>query len=148
MPTLHSNVEIEIASSPETVWSVVSDYDTDKAWRRGIREMTPDTVGAPRVGTNVREVLQLGGKEYVTETTVTEVGPGLSYRFSGAGTSGRVSGRRSVRDGDRPGTAVFAYDVELQPEGIPRFAQPLMAGWLRHSLRRDLRRLRTMLEAH
>ena len=41
-------------------------------------EMTPDRDGPPQVGTNVREVLQLGGRQYVTDTAVTEVGPGTS----------------------------------------------------------------------
>jgi hypothetical protein len=147
MPTFHTNVEIEISRPPEDVWAVVSDYDTDTVWRKGILEMTPDVAGAPRVGTKVREVLHLGGRDYVTDTTVTEVGPDLSYRFAGSGTSGQVSGRRHVRPGSTAGSAVFGYDVALQPEGIPRIAQPLMARWLRHSLRRDVRRLRQMLES-
>ena len=81
---------------------LVSDYATDTRWRKGIRAMTPDVPGPPKVGTNVHEVLHLAGRDYVTETTVTEVGPGLSYRFAGAGDSGQVSGRRSVRAGARP----------------------------------------------
>jgi hypothetical protein len=145
MSSLHTNVEIKIDRAPEDVWSVVSDYATDTVWRKGIQEMIPDVPGPPRVGTNVREVLRLGGKDYITDTTVTEVGPGLSYRFAGSGTSGQVRGGRSVREGSRPGSAIFRYDVELEPEGIPRLAQPLMTGWLRHSLRRDLRRLRTLV---
>ena len=147
MPAMHTNVDIEIARPPHQVWNVVSDYDTDQRWRKGIVEMTPDVAGAPRVGTHVREVLRLGGRDYVTDTTVTEVGPGFSYRFEGAGTSGNVRGRRSVRPGDSPDSSVFAYDVELEPHAIPRLARPVLRRWLHHSLRRDLRRLRTLVEA-
>lgn len=108
--------------------------------------MTPDVAGAPRVGTNVREVLRLAGRSYVTDTTVTETGPGLSYHFAGSGTSGRVRGRRSVEPGDAPGSAIFRYDVELEPEGLPPGTAPVLAWWLGHSLRRDLARLRDLLE--
>lgn len=143
---LQTSVELQVNRPPDCVWGVVSDYEQDRRWRKGIIEMTPDVPGSPRVGTNVREVLRLAGRSYTTETTVTESGPGLSYRFEGAGTSGHVRGRRSVRPGDRPGSAVFRYDVELEPDGLPRGVAPVLAWWLRHSLRRDLARLRNLLE--
>ena len=142
-----THVEVEIARPAAEVWETVTDYATDTTWRKGITEMTPDRVGPPEVGTNVREVLQLGGREYVTNTTVTDVGPAMSYSFAGHGTSGVVRGRRSVVSAASPVSAVFTYDVELEPTTIPRPARPLLRWWLQHSLRRDLRRLRTMLEA-
>ena len=143
---LHTNVDVTINRPPDQVWAVVSDYERDTEWRKGIREMTPDIEGPPRVGTHVREVLQLAGKAYTSETEVTEVGPGRSYRFAGTGTSGNVRGRRSVRPGEQPDSAVFAYDVELEPLAIPRIAQPVLSWWLGHSLRRDLSRLRRLVE--
>jgi len=144
--TLHTHVEVEIDRTPDEVWRVVSDYASDTRWRKGIVEMTPDVDGPPRVGTNVREVLRLAGKNYVTDTTVTETGPDLSYRFSGTGTSGDVRGRRTVVP-NPVGTAVFTYDVELEPRGVPRVAQPLLGRWLTHSMRRDLERLRHLIES-
>jgi hypothetical protein len=143
---LHTNVEVQIDAPPDRVWSVISDYDSDRRWRKGILEMTPDVAGAPRVGTNVREVLRLAGQTYTTDTTVTEAGPGMTYRFAGTGTSGLVGGGRSVRPGATPGTTIFRYDVELEPDGLPRPAAPVLAWWLRHSLRRDLGRLRGLVE--
>ena len=147
MKTVHANAEVEIQRTPAEIWELVSDYDADARWRKGIREMTPDVPGQPRVGTNVREVLHIAGRDYVTQTTVTEVGPGFSYRFAGEGDSGQVRGRRSVRPGTTSGSSVFAYDVELVPESMPAIARPVMLRWLRRSLRRDLRRLRSLAEA-
>ena len=142
--TLSTHVDIEIPRPAEEVWAVVSDYATDSLWRNGITEMTADREGPPEVGTKVREVLMLGGREYVTDTAVTEVGPGMSYRFAGAGTSGAVRGRRSVVPATAR-TAVFAYDVELEPDAIPRLARPALRWWLQRSLRRDLHRLRALI---
>ena len=143
--TLDSSAEITIDRPAADVWDVVSDYAADRKWRRGIVEMTPDRPGAPAVGRQVREVLRLGGRDYVTESTVTEAGPGMSYRFAGSGTSGEVHGGRSVRE--QPGGTLFRYDVQLTPSGIPRPVAPLAAWWLRRSLRRDLVRLQALLEA-
>ena len=117
--TLYTHVDIEIPRPAEQVWAVVTDYATDTIWRKGITEMSPDRDGPPHVGTNVREVLQLGGRQYVTDTAVTEVGPGMSYRFAGTGTSGVVRGRRNVTPATTPDTAVFTYDVELEPRIHP-----------------------------
>ena len=103
MSTVHANAEIEIERPAADVWGLISDYESDTRWRKGIREMTPDVPGQPQVGTQVREVLHLAGRDYVTETTVTEVGPGFSYRFAGSGDSGQVRGRRSVREGAAAG---------------------------------------------
>ena len=95
--TLYTHVGIEVARPPAVVWDVVTDYATDTVWRKGITEMAPDREGSPMVGTHVREVLHLGGREYVTDTTVTEVGPGTTDAFAGAGTSGVVRGAASPR---------------------------------------------------
>lgn len=116
------------------MWAVVTDDATDMVWRKGLTEMTPDRDGPPHVGTNVPDVLQLGGRRYVTDTTVTEVGPGMSYRLTGAGTSGVVRGRRSVNPTTSGDTTLFTYDVELEPQAIPRLARPLLRWWLQHSL--------------
>jgi hypothetical protein len=144
--TLYTHVEVNIARPASAVWDVVANYATDTVWRKGITDMTPDRPGPPEVGTNVHEVLHLGGRDYITNTSVTEVGPGLSYSFAGEGTSGVVRGRRSVVSGETPGSAVFSYDVELEPTIIPTAARPIMRWWLQHSLQRDVRRLRTLLE--
>ena len=144
--TLYTHVDVEIARPPLAVWNVVTNYAKDTVWRKGITEMTPDRDGPPRVGTNVREVLQLGGREYVTDTAVTEVGPDMSYSFAGEGTSGVVRGRRSVVPAGTANAAVFSYDVELEPNAIPRPVRPILRWWLQHSLRRDVLRLRTLVE--
>jgi hypothetical protein len=120
-------------------------HEAKEAW--GIVEMTPDIDGPPQVGTRVREVLELAGRTYTTETAVTYVGPGLTYGFTGTGTSGRVSGRRSVTAGPSAASARFSYEVKLEPDhAMPRVLAPVLARWLRHSMRRDLRRLRKLVE--
>ena len=148
---MSSPVDIEesvtIRRSPDVVWATVSDYSSDSVWRPGITEMTPDPPGPPAVGTQVREVLHKGGRDYVTKSTVTEVGPGMSYRFSGSGTTGKVEGGRSVVAGASDSEAVFTYQVTLTLSGAARFLRPIVASSLRKGLREDLGRLRDKLES-
>jgi hypothetical protein len=105
--TLQTHAEIEIGRPADLIWTVVTDYTTDTRWRTGITDMIPDRDGPPLPGTNVREVLHLAGRDYVTDTTVTDVGPGMTYAFAGHGTSGTVRGRRTVTT-TNPATAVFS----------------------------------------
>ena len=135
---------VRIARAPDAVWAMVIDYSSDQLWRPGIKEMTPDPPGPPAVGTRVREVLETGGRSYVTDSTVTSVGPGMTYEFSGTGTTGGVEGGRTVAPtGD---DSVFTYRVELMLTGFYRFVRPLVGATMRKSLRSDLERLRAILE--
>jgi hypothetical protein len=144
---VHIHESVTIDRRPDEVWAVVGDYGRDVEWRHGIREMTPDTPGLARLGTKVIEVLVMAGSTYTTQSVVTELGPGLHYRFAGHGDGGAVTGGRTVWTGPRPGTSIFTYDVAVEPEGIPRFLLPLMDRWMRRSFRRDLRALRALIEA-
>jgi carbon monoxide dehydrogenase subunit G len=137
---------VRIARAPDAVWAMVTDYASDHLWRPGITEMTPDPPGPPAVGTQVREVLQQGRRAFVTDSTVTGVGPAMTYRFSGAGTTGKVEGGREVV-GSGAHESVFTYRVELTLTGSFRYLRPLVGATMRKGLRADLARLRTLLES-
>ena len=137
---------IHIARPAPTVWAVIADYDRDTEWRAGLSEMTPDPGGPPREGTRVHEVLRTGGRTYVTDTVVSDVEEGVSYRFSGSGTSGEVAGRRTVLPLDHARSS-FTYEIDLTLRGANRLVQPLVARILRVGLRKDLTNLRRLVEA-
>jgi hypothetical protein len=129
----------------KVVWSAVADYGRDVEWRHALTEMTPDPVGPPAVGTRVHEVLRTGGRSYVADSTVTEVGA-MTYRFEGSGTLGMLTGSRSVVAGESPSEVVSTYEVEFTPSGMNRLLRPIIARAARRGLRGDLERLRERLE--
>jgi hypothetical protein len=143
--TLLIEESIRIARSPDAVWALVTDYSSDHLWRPGITEMTPDPEGPPAVGTRVREVLESGGRSYVTDSVVKSVGPGMTYRFSGSGTTGGVDGGRTVT-AIGVNDAEFIYRVELELQGRFRLVRPLVGATMKKGLRGDLQRLRAILE--
>ena len=147
MQTVHAHLEVEIDRRPEEVWAVVGDYASDPRWRGGVKAMIADPDGPPAPGTRVHEVLEMAGRTYTTDSVVTEAGPGLRYRFAGEGTGGAVRGGRAVQPGPRPGSSRFTYDVEVEPTGVPFGLRRIMGWWMRRSFRRDLARLRDLLEA-
>ena len=137
---------VRIDRSPAEVWEAIADYGFDREWRNGLRDMTPDPPGPPAVGTKVHEVVRTSGRDYVADTVVTELDPGVSYRFMGSGTIGGLSGGRSVRPDAAGGGAVFTYTIELEPTGAMRLLAPLLRPLVRSGLTKDLARLRTILE--
>ena len=145
-PAVRVEESVRIDRSPAEVWEAIADYGFDREWRNGLRDMTPDPPGPPAVGTKVHEVVRTSGRDYVADTLVTELDPGVSYRFMGSGTIGGLSGGRSVRPDAAGGGAVFTYTIELEPTGAMRLLAPLLRSLVRSGLKKDLARLRTILE--
>jgi hypothetical protein len=77
---------------------------------------------------------------------VTDLAPGVSYRFEGSGTIGGLSGGRAVRPADGGAAAVFTYTIELRPTGGMRLLAPLLGPIVRSGLKKDLQKLRSLLD--
>jgi Polyketide cyclase / dehydrase and lipid transport len=146
-PGVHVQESVEIARPPAEVWDAIADYGFDYAWRKGLTDMTPDPPGGPAVGTKVHEGLRSSGRDYVADTVVTSVDPGISYEFTGSGTIGGLRGGRSVRPSQDGGGSVFTYEIHLEPKGGMRLLRPILGPMVRSGLKKDLQTLRTLLES-
>ena len=142
--SVHIEESVQIARSPAEVWDAIADYSYDLEWRNGLLDMTPDPPGPPAVGTKVHEVIKTSGREYVADTVVTDLDPGVSYRFSGKGTIGALAGARTVKP--HSVGSLFTYEIELEPQGVMRFLRPLLGPMARSGLKKDLRKLKVLLE--
>ena len=80
----------------------------------------------------------------VADTVVIDLDPGVSYRFAGTGTVGGLSGGRAVRA--KGAGAEFTYTIALQPHGGMRLLGPLLRPFVRSGLKKDLRKLKTLLD--
>jgi hypothetical protein len=137
---------IQIDKLPVEVWEAIADYSFDLKWRRGLTEMTPDPPGGPALGTKVHEVVEQSGRTYVADTQVTDLNPGVSYRFTGSGTIGGLAGARYVQPATNGAGASFTYEVELDPAGGMRLLRPILGWMVRSNLKKDLRTLKSLLE--
>jgi hypothetical protein len=143
--TINIRESIEITKPSSVVWDAIADYGFDLQWRNGLKQMAPDPEGPAAMGTKIHEVVVTSGREYVADTIVTEFDPGMSYRFAGTGTIGGLSGGRSVEArGDT--SSVFTYSIELEPHGRMRLLRPVIGPMVRSNLRKDLARLKELLE--
>jgi uncharacterized protein YndB with AHSA1/START domain len=141
----HIEESVQIDRPPAEVWDAITDYGYDLQWRNGLKEMTPDPPGGPRVGTKVHEVVRNSGRDYVADAEVTELDPGVSYKFSGEGTIGGIAGGRRVEPDGGSG-AIFTYEIVLTPKGAMRLLSPVLGRMARAGLKKDLRKLKELLE--
>ncbi len=144
--TVRIEESIEIARPPAAVWDAIADYAFDLQWRQGLLEMTPDPPGGPELGTKVHEVIKSSGREYVADTSVTELDPGVSYSFAGEGTIGGLAGGRTVVPATAGDGALFTYRIELEPRGGMRLLRPVLGPIVRSGLKKDLQTLKAALE--
>ena len=145
--TVHVEESVQIDRPVAEVWEAIADYSFDREWRKGLTDMTPDPPGGPEVGTKVHEVVHNSGRDYVADTVVTSLDPGVSYQFEGSGTIGGLRGGRSVESSADETGSVFTYEIELEPEGGMRLLRPVLGVMVRSGLKKDLQALRTLLEA-
>lgn len=144
--TVRLDESVQIDASQAEVWDAIADYSFDVRWRKGLAEMTPDPPGPPAVGTRVHEVVKVAGRTFTTDCLVTSVEPGNAYEFTGNGTSGEIRGRRTVRPLTVGTGTSFGYEIELTPRRRLRPLAPVLGPMLRAGLKRDLRRLKGLLE--
>ncbi len=144
--TVRIQESVQIDRPPAEVWEAIADYSLDLQWRRGLLEMAPDPPGGPAVGTRVHEVVHSSGRDFVADTSVTDLEPGVSYRFAGSGTIGGLEGGRTVEPNPDGTGAVFTYEIGLKPTGGMRLLGPLLGPMVRSGLRKDLLRLKALLE--
>ena len=143
---IHLAESVRIDRPAGEVWDAIADYGLDARWRNGLIAMMPDPPGPPAVGTRVHEVVRNTGREYVADSTVTELVPGISYRFAGSGTIGAIAGGRRVEPRAQGRASVFTYEIEVTPAGAMRLLRPILGPIMRAGLRKDLAALKELLE--
>ncbi|HET8988428.1 MAG TPA: SRPBCC family protein [Humibacillus sp.] len=74
---------------------LVLDWSRDPDWRVAVTAMEVTPTGRARAGQQIVERMRFSGLDFVTPTTITEA-TGTTATFTGASSTVRVSGRRSV----------------------------------------------------
>jgi uncharacterized membrane protein len=142
MRTFEHDAEIEVAA--EAAWAVVADYRRDPQWRTGVLSMVPAHPELARVGLVADEVIRVAGKRWHNIGMVTEAVDG--EWFAWRTTEGAVAdGSRSVVPVG-PTRCRVRLTLNVTPTGFSALAAPLLARILDRNLRRDLERLRELLE--
>ncbi|MET9023883.1 SRPBCC domain-containing protein [Actinopolymorpha sp. NPDC004070] len=130
--------EVEIAASPDQVWTVLADRAAYPEWNPFIVRSS----GRLQVGQKVTNVHRIGGKTMVFKPTVLAVQPGHELRWIGRLL---VPG---IFDGEHSFTLTQTAPGRthlVQQETFKGIAVPFTAGWLRGDTLSGFRALNTAL---
>jgi hypothetical protein len=140
----HITEHIHLPIPPGAAFALVSDYARDPQWRGGVRTMWPSTAGPARAGTTTEEVVRFLGRTYRNPGRVTAV-DGHRLSWEAQGDNVRASGERRV-DARADGDSRFTYVLDLEVFGMPRPVASLLGRLYRMQVRKDLRRLRRLVQ--
>jgi uncharacterized protein YndB with AHSA1/START domain len=137
--------EIEIARPREEVAAYAADPDNAKAWYENIKSVEWETEPPLAVGSRVAFVARFLGRRMVYTYEIAELVAGERLVMRTAEGSFPMETTYTWADDDRGGTRMTLRN-RGQPSGFSRVAAPMMASAIRRANRKDLERLKQILE--
>jgi uncharacterized protein YndB with AHSA1/START domain len=138
---------IEIERRPEDVFTYLDQLERHGEWQSQIVSTTVETDGPVGVGTRVREIRKIGGREQDASYEVTEHDPPRRTAFRGVAGPVRPVGTVTVEplgDGDRTRVTI---DFDLVGQGIGKLIAPFARRQARKSIIDSGEQLKARLDA-
>jgi uncharacterized membrane protein len=142
-------VRVDIDRPTHEVFTFLEEVENNPRWLRGMRSCTWTTAPPVRVGSCYDQRARFLGREIRTSFEVTAHQPGRLVTISSRkGSSFPLTVTRLVEPLGPldAGRCRVTETVDSDPRGFYRIAQPLLRELVRRNIRRDYRRLKTLLE--
>ena len=140
------STEIEIARPRAEVAAYAADPDNATAWYANIKAVEWQTPRPVAVGSRVAFVARFLGRRLAYTYEVRQLVPGARFVMSTAEGPFPMETTYAWADTASGGTRMTLRN-RGEPAGFSRIAAPLMATAMRRANRKDLRRLKAILEA-
>jgi uncharacterized protein YndB with AHSA1/START domain len=137
--------EIEIERPRGEVASYASDPDNVTAWYQNIKSVEWETPRPATVGSRIAFVARFLGQRLAYTYEVQDVVPGERFVMSTADGPFPMETTYTWQDTRSGGTRMTLRN-RGEPSGFSRIEGPLMAAAMRRANRKDLRRLKSLLE--
>lgn len=138
--------EIEIGRPRAEVADFASDPDNATAWYENIKSIEWESPRPAAVGSRIRFVAQFLGRRLAYTYEVRELVPGERFVMSTAEGPFPMDTTYTWRDAADGGTAM-ALRNRGEPAGFSKVVAPMMGMAMRRANRKDLARLKALLEA-
>jgi len=138
-------VTIEIERSPADVFAYLADVSHLTEWQSGVHSAAIEGDGVAREGARMRESRTLLGKELTTTLEIVEFDPPRLFTLKALDGPAQLTVRHELeRTGDDTELTVV---VEGEAKHVPGFAAGLMMRGAERQFRKDVERLKRVLEA-
>jgi uncharacterized membrane protein len=138
---------IEIDRRPEDVFAYLDQLERHGEWQREIVSTKIETNGPVGVGTRVREIRKIGGREQDTSYEITEHDPPRKTSFRGVVGPVRPVGTVTVQPVGDGSKARVSIEFNLVGHGIGKLIAPLARMQARKSIVKNQEQLKAKLEA-
>lgn len=137
--------EVEIARARDTVAAYACDPDNATAWYENIKAVTWQSPKPATVGSRIAFVAEFLGRRLAYTYEVMEMVPGERFVMSTAEGRFPMETTYAWEDTAEGGTRMTLRN-RGEPAGFAKVAAPLMAAAMRRANRKDLRRLKAIVE--
>lgn len=137
--------EIEIERPREEIAAFACDPDNATAWYRNIKAVEWKTPRPVAVGSRIAFVAEFLGRRLLYTYEVRELVPGQRFVMSTAEGPFPMETTYTWEDSPSAGTRMMLRN-RGEPAGFAKVAAPMMAGAMRRANRKDLHRLKEILE--
>lgn len=138
---------IEIDRRPEDVFAYLDQVERHGEWQNEIVSAKLETEGPVAVGTRVREIRRIGGREQDSSYEITEHDPPRRSAFRGVVGPVRPVGTVRVEPIGDGSKARVSVEFNLVGHGIGKLIAPLARMQARKSIVESQQRLKSKLEA-
>ena len=139
--------EIEIERPRADVAAYAADPDNATAWYENIKSVEWKTARPLAVGSRVAFVATFLGRRLAYTYAITEFVPGERFVMSTADGPFAMETTYSWED-TTPGSTRMILRNRGEPTGFSKLAAPIIGKAMRRATRKDLQRLKAILEAH
>jgi uncharacterized protein YndB with AHSA1/START domain len=138
--------EVELGRPRAEVAAYVSDPDNATAWYENIKSVEWKSAGPVAIGSRIAFVAQFLGRRLAYTYEVTELVPGERLVMRTADGPFAMETTYTWEDTSNGGTRMTLRN-RGEPSGFSKLAAPMMAGAMRRANRKDLSRLKAILES-
>jgi uncharacterized membrane protein len=114
---------VEIARSPEEVFSYISDFSRHPEWQEGLVSVKVETEGPLRVGTRVVHRRKVGPQIVATTSEITAYDPPKVVSFRGVDGPIRATGSQRVEPAGVGSRVLF--EMEMEGHGVGKLILPI-----------------------
>jgi uncharacterized membrane protein len=141
--TLETSFEIE--RPVEIVFAYVADMRNTPQWEAAVKEAQVSPDGPPAVGTQVKAVGTFLGVKLEATFEITALEPNRCFTYKGG--AGPAVGETTYRFEPVGAGTRLSATFHLEPGGLFKLAEPLLASQTKKQMEADGQRLKALLEA-